>query len=214
MAPYLMIVNLPEWHWAVLQREQLIGRAEEADIRLPNRFTSVSRRHAVIWADNRGCFWIRDVGSQMGTAVNGVLLAPERETQIAVGDRLLFGGLELELLEGASSLPAVPTEGDSSDGVDESTTRTVPARRYADAPSKLLADLSHAELDIVLWMSRGYTSLASVARLLHRSPHTVRTQLGSIFRKTNTHSRDELIGRLRRANSGADDSTVRGRENT
>ena len=216
MVAYLMVVNLPEWHWAVLTREQLIGRAEEAEVRLPSRFTSVSRRHAAVWADDAGRFWIRDLGSQMGTAVNGVLLALGREAQIVIGDRLLLGGLELELVESAGSMPSAPVEEEAPEMLDAeetSSSSSTPRRRYADASTRMLADLSPAELDIVLWMSRGFTRLASIGRKLHRSPNTVRTQLGSIFRKTKTHSRDELVGRLRRASNGADDdSTIRPRE--
>jgi DNA-binding CsgD family transcriptional regulator len=196
---YLMVVNFPEWHWPILDCEQLIGRAADADIHLPGRFCSASRRHAAVWADTRGHLWIRDVGSQMGTAVNGVLLSPHRPTRIIIGDRLLLGGVELEVLATATSATSVAqyAEDDASTEVDETRPHS-PQRRYADAPARLLADLTPAELEIVLWISRGYTSLRAMGRKLHRSPHTVRTQLGSVFRKTDTHSRDELIGRLRR----------------
>jgi LuxR family maltose regulon positive regulatory protein len=58
----------------------------------------------------------------------------------------------------------------------------------------LLAELSRAELEIVLWMTRGYTTDGEIGKLLYRSPHTVRTQVSSIFNKLGIHSRAELVG--------------------
>ena len=63
-----------------------------------------------------------------------------------------------------------------------------------------LRNLSRAELEVVLWMCRGHTDLAEIGGKLHRSPHTVRTQLGSIFRKLEVRTRDQLLSLLRRAN--------------
>ena len=60
------------------------------------------------------------------------------------------------------------------------------------------AALSQAELDVVLWMSRGFTDPDEIAEKLFRSPHTVRTHLGTIFSKLGVHSRDQLLSCLLR----------------
>ena len=58
--------------------------------------------------------------------------------------------------------------------------------------------LTAAELDVVRWMSRGITTYDDLSKKLFRSPHTVRTQMRNIFAKLDIHSREELIGWLRK----------------
>ena len=55
---------------------------------------SVSRRHAKIW-EEEGEYWIEDLGSRLGTWVNGL-----RRTKIKVkfGDRITVGKTMLQLL--------------------------------------------------------------------------------------------------------------------
>jgi len=64
---------------------QLVGRSSEA---LPLRDGTVSRRHAELTPDE-GEWWIRDLGSQNGTYVNGIRI-PER-TRLRVGDQIRTG---------------------------------------------------------------------------------------------------------------------------
>jgi DNA-binding CsgD family transcriptional regulator len=194
---YLIVVNFPEWNAPILRSEQVIGRGEEAAICVPARFRSISRTHAEVWADERGRLWIRDLGSLLGTAINGVPLHPEQPIQMVIGDRIQLGVLELELLAN----PELLAEIDNLRAPHVEETSQGPPQRpcAAERAPALLAELSPAELEIVVWMCRGYTNLQSIARQLYRSPHTVRTQLGSIFRKTGVHSRDGLVGWLRRA---------------
>ena len=58
--------------------------------------------------------------------------------------------------------------------------------------------LSRAEIDVFLWLGRGYQDDAELAKLLHRSPHTIRTEIKHIFLKLKLHSRAEVICWLRR----------------
>ncbi len=183
---YLMVVNDPDWRAAILPAEQEIGRGDDAAIRLPARFRSVSRRHAAIWTvprDER--IWVRDLESSLGTAVNGVRIRPERPFQILVGDRLVLGAVELGVV------PRQDTTGDTPDFDPEKTFGRAAASATFDA-------LTPAELDVVLWMCRGHTDLETIGARLARSPHTVRTQLGAIFRKTGACSRDELVALVSR----------------
>ncbi len=55
---------------------------------------SVSRKHAKIW-EEEGQYWIEDLGSRLGTWVNGL-----RRTKIKVkfGDRITVGKTILQLL--------------------------------------------------------------------------------------------------------------------
>jgi len=70
--------------FAVSEREVVVGRGDEADLRVMDE--GVSRRHARLWFD--GAHWIEDLGSRNGTLVNG---QPARRRQLQVGDRIQLG---------------------------------------------------------------------------------------------------------------------------
>jgi DNA-binding CsgD family transcriptional regulator len=197
---YLIMVNVPplEWSAAIVRVEQTIGRGDEASIVIPDRFRAVSRRHATIWADAAEQVFIRDLGSRCGTDVNGIHLKAEEQYRLVMGDRIKLAGLELQITRSLPTLPELVAELKVPD-IHDTWDEDVEYRPVAEA-RELLKVLSNAELEVMLWLCRGYTQLESVGRKLHRSPHTVRTQLNSIFRKLNVHSRDELVGKLRRAN--------------
>jgi pSer/pThr/pTyr-binding forkhead associated (FHA) protein len=80
-----------------------IGRALDADLRLPDGLTS--RRHAEITIVD-GHVVIEDLESANGTFVNGCRV---RRAQLRLGDRVLIGVTSLELsLENAGFAPAAP----------------------------------------------------------------------------------------------------------
>jgi DNA-binding CsgD family transcriptional regulator len=56
----------------------------------------------------------------------------------------------------------------------------------------LLNTLSPAELEVLRWFCRGLTA-PQISQTLFRSPHTVKTQLNSIYKKLGVHSRAELL---------------------
>jgi DNA-binding CsgD family transcriptional regulator len=58
--------------------------------------------------------------------------------------------------------------------------------------------LSAREQDVLHLLREGYRP-RSIAEILHLSPQTVRNHLKAIFRKTGTHSQEELIMMARRA---------------
>jgi two-component system NtrC family sensor kinase len=64
---------------------QLVGRSSEA---LPLSDSTVSRRHAELTPDD-GEWWIRDLGSQNGTWVNGTRI--NERTRLRVGDQVRTG---------------------------------------------------------------------------------------------------------------------------
>jgi len=70
----------------------LIGRASTAGLRLQH--PSISRKHAEV-SRRAERFFIKDLGSQNGTYVNGVRI--EKETELFAGDEIVVGTAQLRL---------------------------------------------------------------------------------------------------------------------
>ena len=85
---------------AVLGRK---SRKQKPDVDL-NPDKSVSRRHAMIWAEDEK-FWIEDLGSTLGTYVNG-LRRPKCEVKF--GDKIHMGKTMIQLMP--STLSEMGTE--------------------------------------------------------------------------------------------------------
>jgi len=198
---YLVMTNTPSADWvaSLSLTPQVLGRSREADIRVPSRCRSVSRQHASVWHD-RSWTWICDCGSTYGTWINGVRLNPGRNTKIEHGDRILLGTLELVLVDELQLRRNVLLdEGETPDGADDTFKLSAGDNCLQGFGLQPLPMLTNAERDVVLWMMRGHTRPEEIGRMVHRSPNTVRTQLSSIFRKLDVHSRDELMGFLLRS---------------
>jgi DNA-binding CsgD family transcriptional regulator len=209
-AYYLVITNIPSKDWVATLTEtpQTLGRSRDSEIRVPSTCHSVSRKHARVWYDRQGA-WICDGGSTYGTWINGVRLSPGRDTNIEHGDRLLLGTLELTLIDETHLRKNVLfDEGGASDSSEDTFKLGPASSQLADPRLQALASLTNAERDVVLWMSRGHTRPEDLGRMLYRSPHTVRTQLNSIFQKLGVHSRDELIGFLLKRTSTDTSETI------
>ncbi|MCI0680809.1 MAG: FHA domain-containing protein [Gemmataceae bacterium] len=198
---YLVLKNIPdrEWSYPINERRQTIGRAPDCQVRVPNHFDSVSRRHAEVWSDRKG-MWIRDCHSRAGTNINGVWVDHVPQARLIVGDTLGLGPASLEVVPDVAGLAAAPAlPGVASPtycGGDQDTSlfhQVVIARVLAHT-------LSPAEIDVLLWLGRGIQGDIEVGQLLHRSPNTVRTQVASIYKKLGLHSRAELLAWVRRAN--------------
>ena len=102
-----------------------------------------------------------------------------------------------KVLAEASSRP-IPMIDLKNDDDDASTIHCLPAARLRSPARDALSTLSPAELEIVLWICRGYFEDQEIATKLHRSPHTIRTQIVSIFRKLEVNSRPELTAFIKR----------------
>lgn len=76
--------------------EVLIGRAEEADLRLVTN--SVSRRHALLRVRDSE-FTLEDLGSSNGTIIRGQRVPAHRKTQVTPGESLMLGEFVLVLRE-------------------------------------------------------------------------------------------------------------------
>jgi DNA-binding CsgD family transcriptional regulator len=196
-AAYLVMTNVAptDWLGTLTADRQIIGRGDDADIRIPGEYIHVSRRHAKIWTEN-DAYWITDLGSTSGTRLNSVPLSPKQRFRLIVGDHLWLGAAELDLVANPNDFNRSLRE------PHESTVGYVPGKagtaEYPGAPADDFASLTPAELEVVLWMSRGLTDPSEVAESLFRSPHTIRTHLASIFSKLKVHSRDQLLACLAR----------------
>ncbi len=89
------------WEMPIRSRSLLIGREPFSDAPVPyldldfyDPHGYVSRRHAVILRDERG-YWIRDLGSENGTLVNGVRLPPRQPHPLRHGDELQIAQIVL-----------------------------------------------------------------------------------------------------------------------
>lgn len=196
----LLILNVSPhvWQAQVTSYPQLIGRLPECDIVIPGRYTHVSRQHALIGNDGNG-IWIQDLGSLGGSQLNGIPLVPDVQTRAIIGDRLSLSGLELYIVSSdAEILHGEPGE-TGSDSQLATTGLRLGMRRMIDSMDDArLRCLSAAELEVVRWICRGLTTFDEIGKRLFRSPHTVRTQLGSVYRKLDVHSRDELVSWFKR----------------
>jgi DNA-binding CsgD family transcriptional regulator len=204
---YLMMTNVAPEDWCarVDQSPRMIGRSSEAGIRIPAKFKRVSRKHAEIWSNDPETFRLRDLGSTSGTTVNGVWIEPGQSVGLILGDRLWLG--EVELVLSAALTPTSYLVADADIRFQYSDDEcTLPSRGTFASNRSCLQQLTPAELDIVLWICRGYVRDVDLGRMLSRRANTIRTQIGSIFRKLNIHSRAELSSWLKR--SGAKLTTL------
>lgn len=191
---YLILTNESPANWlaVVEHRRQVIGRSRHCDISLPGHFAHVSRRHAEVFTDRCG-IWIRDLDSRSGTRVNGIWIEKNQQASLVYGDRIWLGGAEIKLVAEIPAPAQLMSESDISGDETGGGSGGVMAR-----PAQVMfAELSQAELAIVLWMGRGYLKDEDIAAKLFRSPNTVRTQVNSIFRKLNVRSRADIISLLR-----------------
>jgi len=188
---YLVMTNIPhrQWSYKIEERRKVIGRSPDADIPVPDHFDRVSRRHAEVWIDKYGP-WIRDLESRYGTCVNGVWVETIPQAGIVMGDTLWVAGAEIQVVDRVDELARVgPRINDPDD---------TPPPGEPDPPGRAeCGRLSKAEIEIMLWISRGYHTESDLAELLHRTAGTVHKELSSIFKKLDVHSVTAVMGRLK-----------------
>lgn len=207
---FLAMANVHPEGWAVSLTDQIqvLGRAPSAKIRVPASFRHVSRLHAEFSAE-KGNVFLRDLGSRTGTQVNGVWLEAKKLARLTAGDRLWFGGLEMFVLSEISTLAQVLAETSprpvplidlQNDVSTDSTIHLTPGiHSSAQSPARdILNSLTQTELEVLLWICRGYFDDQDIAKQLHRSPNTIRTHVASIFRRLSVNSRAEVMAFVKR----------------
>lgn len=197
----LLLTNHPDngWYHPIEQDRKIIGRSsKECQISIPKDFRTVSRRHAEVWQDHRGC-WIRDLGSRGGTRLNLIWIDRLTEVQLLPGDLIRLGEtVEIQVVAGGPAADAADEALEKGLSESSSSDNTIGVAPQLTARQILRKQISPAETEVMLWISRGYLGNEELGRMLHRSPHTVRTQVGSILRKLGLHNRAEIIGWLKR----------------
>lgn len=192
MELFLALVNVPSQDWCapLSEQPQVIGRSSSAEIRLFLRFQRVSRQHACVWTTAQQA-WIKDLDSKCGTWLNDIPLIPQHDYPLVAGDTIRLGDATLECLVSDTLTVALPQDGNGLAVQD--ALETVGASNMTSASDFDLAKLSFAEMQVLHWLRRGFVAHVDIGRKLHRSPHTVRTQLASIFQKLGVSSREELL---------------------
>ena len=71
----------------------IMGRSPDVDIVLDS--DTASRRHAELVRDDRGRWWVRDLGSVNGTVVGGARVAPGESVGLVEGQAVRVGTVEL-----------------------------------------------------------------------------------------------------------------------
>lgn len=198
---HLLMTNVAPsvWQAQIWPHPQVIGRFPENDIVIPGAYSHVSRQHALI-RSNGNEILIQDLGSSGGTQLNSVPLVADLETRCQIGDRLSLAGLEIYIV----SHEAAIFDSDSVlSGIDfqigGTSLRMGRRRSIQSLDDARLRCLSPAELEVVRWVCRGLISDEEIGQVLFRSPHTVRTQLGSVYKKLDVHSREELLSWIHRS---------------
>jgi len=209
---YLVIVNIPDNEWAakIEPRRKVMGRSMTCDICTPVSYDSISRRHADVWCERTGVF-LNDLGSLGGTRVNGFALQEGEAVRVAAGDEIALADVEFKLTSRVSKLAELLVEAKvkmnlAAVAVSGNSTLKIKSQ-YGDTLRLLLSRLTPSELNVVLWMHRGFTTDAELGRILYCSPNTVRTHVANIFEKLEVHSRTEILTLLKRCASSTDSNS-------
>jgi serine phosphatase RsbU (regulator of sigma subunit)/pSer/pThr/pTyr-binding forkhead associated (FHA) protein len=89
----ISLLGGPSTRWALSDSPVVLGRVHDANIQLDHY--TVSRRHAEMFCDPFGRWWIRDLGSTNGTQVGGLPLS-DQERRLSPGDRIGIGDYVLD----------------------------------------------------------------------------------------------------------------------
>lgn len=165
-----------------------VSRLATVDPRLLRRYQSLPLPPVSV------SLWIRDVGSRGGTRVNGVPVLSDTKTRVEISDRISLGRLELYVVSPKAS---ILQNGHPLPEADDSDQWESGPKHVASEQQVRLRELSSAELEVVRWICRGVSTFDEIGGKLFRSPHTVRTQVNSIYEKLDVHSRDSVVSYIR-----------------
>lgn len=145
--PSLVIKAGPhEGHRYPLHGETEVGRERSAGIRVEDR--TISRRHATVSVRD-GRVFVTDLGSQNGTAVNGLRI--RKETALKDGDEVRFGNILMAFHAGRLETPGA---------LDSSSVR------LEDRPQTVLVELKAADLAASILSGEGKVTIETVKRRL------------------------------------------------
>lgn len=153
----------------------VVGRGQSADLKLEHE--SVSRRHAQFRLED-GEPTVEDLQSRNGTVVNGRPIVGR--ARLAVGDRVMLGSCELELVCASPSPRFTPELG------------TAPVMRDSLEAAGVLTPLSPREREVFRLLAEGL-SQRDIAERFSVSVKTVETYRTRIGHKLGLRSRAQLI---------------------
>lgn len=117
----LMLKEKPVHRFVVYEgKPMLIGRTEDADVTIDN--PSISREHAVVEVDKKGCAYITDKGSTNGTMVNGKQII--KRTLITEKDEVKVG--KFTMVDGSVGILDREKQGRPISSGDDKHTMYVP----------------------------------------------------------------------------------------
>jgi DNA-binding CsgD family transcriptional regulator len=153
----------------------VIGRSDECNLHLLKK--TVSRHHAEIYNKTDGLF-IRDLQSKNGTCINDKII--KSESKLNNGDHVVFGDIKFKVFFK-----------DFQEKASDSGTyfMTMPARQDNFSSHY---NLTRREEEILFLAFQG-KSTKEIAKILYVSTGTAKNHLLNIFKKTNTHSKFELL---------------------
>ncbi|MCG8570774.1 MAG: FHA domain-containing protein [Spirochaetes bacterium] len=152
-----------------------VGRNQECNLFLAS--DDISRRHAEFILD-KSKVNIKDLNSTNGTYVNQNRIKSKKE--LVSGDSVYFGDLKFKIYA-------------KNDIEEEKASKTVflqTARKSVDFTKYY--DLTKREEDILYYLLEG-KSTKEIADILFISGGTAKNHVLNIFKKTNVHSRFELL---------------------
>ncbi len=129
-----------------------------------------------------------------------------------IGDRIVVADVEIRM---SSAAPA------DSIGITDTVIELILAEDKDGTVSGSAADgrrearnqfagITPAELQVLLWLRRGYVTDEEIAQKLHRSAHSIRTQVGSLLQKLGVNSRSAILGLINRMTTGEAGAFVQG----
>jgi len=131
----------------------LVGRGKEAQLHLTGE--GVSRRHAELFRDPFGRWWIRDLGSSNGTLVNGFAVA---ERMLEQDDVITIGSHTLSMTASDTAPEHEPEIAGPGVTVWANTSGQISSLDQAPPP-----EISASHLDTLMALSRRFQAVESLA---------------------------------------------------
>lgn len=142
-------------HYPLVGQSVSIGRIDSVDIQINN--VSVSRKHAELYCDRWGRWWVRDTGSSNGTRVNGFRTS---ERMLELGDCVELGKCKISF--------TMPNESMESSG-GTSIAGQIVAVHSSDESASGLSMLRQSQTGTSRISALNLNQLIEMSKTLHRT---------------------------------------------
>jgi pSer/pThr/pTyr-binding forkhead associated (FHA) protein len=154
--------------------EQVLGRREGSDLRLPD--PHVSRTHALI-RRQAGAVWVEDMGSTTGTYVNDEQIGGAHA--LRHGDEVRFGSVETRFEDRSSQL----------EGEDATAMLELPEAEVEDLAKPVL---SPRQQEVLSYLKEGLTN-PEIAERLGVTERTVKAHCQEVFDRLGARNRTAAV---------------------